>query len=249
MSEDAKGDKMNWGLIPEIFYDVIGRVMPGSLLIVIGVIVVVGPTTAFKSIPSKLPEVSVSILLFLALASYFVAVVVKEMSDFVKAPNPKKRNQTDWDDPKLYTIRRLQPQEAARLLKIQAEKNFCEVLVPGLAILVMLDLILLWNNPLISLNETIRFFLKHPISGFNESIGLLLGMLVVSRLCWSWKVTLEEVYESSLNTLYLLVPDNLKYKANVPNSEPRPPLLFRHLLLVYLMDIARSWLSTQRRLP
>jgi hypothetical protein len=195
VSEDAKGAKMNWGLIPEIFYDVIGRVMPGSLLIVIGVIVVVGPTTAFKSIPSKLPEISVSILLFIALASYFVAVVVKEMWDFVKAPNPKKRNQTDWDDPKLYTIRRLQPQEAARLLKIQAEKNFCQVLIPGLGILLLVDLVLLWHE---------------PATSFKERIWVFFGMLIPLIACWSWLGSLEILYESNLNKIYFLLPAEVK---------------------------------------
>jgi hypothetical protein len=214
---------MNWGIVPEIFFDVIGRVIPGFLLIVTGVMVGVGPTESFELIRSKAPELGVSGILFVALISYFVAIISKQVWELVVPQKPKKDDESRQGEVRLYTIRKYSPEEAARLLKIQAEKNFCEVLVPGLAILVMLDLILLWNNPLISLNETIRFFLKHPISGFNESIGLLLGMLVVSRLCWSWKVTLEEVYESSLNTLYLLVPDNLKYKANVPNSEPRPP--------------------------
>ena len=90
------------------------------------------------------------------------------------------------------------PAEASWLLKLQAEKNICEVLVPGLGIL------FLGNFWLIAAN---------PSGDLTERIALELVFLVSGVACWSWRKSLEHLFVEGLAFLQRLSEE--------PQSEQR----------------------------
>ncbi len=187
---------MNWGLVPEIFFDIIARVMPGSVVILTAMAVGLGPSRACELILLNASDLGVAVLVLLALVSYAVAVTMKQVGESIGAlaekwkGNKRQEGSAKVDELILWSIRRALPGEAARLLKIQAEQNFCEVLIPGVGLLVPIDLWLLWNA-----------------SGraLGERISLLGGMILVISACWTWKVKLQALYESNLRTLHSIV--------------------------------------------
>ena len=175
---------MNWGLVPEIFFDVIGRVMPGCLLIVAAMSVGLGPRRASELILPSALGIGASALLLLALASYFVSVTLKQVWEWIGAMRKQKAS-GDFSVI-LHTIGRSQPAEAARLVKIQAEKNFCEVMIAGLGVLVPIDLWFLWAG-----SEAVT----------RERLWLLGAMLLSILTSWRWRLRLETLYRSSIETL------------------------------------------------
>ena len=54
---------MNWGLIPEVFFDVIARLVPGSLFLVGALAVHFGPKRFAEGLPSALPSANLAALL------------------------------------------------------------------------------------------------------------------------------------------------------------------------------------------
>lgn len=201
---------MNWSLIPEIFFDVIGRLIPGSLLILTAAMVHLGPNRAVRVLLAKSSKVNTWSALLLFLVSYLVAVVVKQMWELPETLIEERKKKRSISGPRaqgikinqgieeastdaeriLYHIRKCLPAEASRLLKIQAEKNLCEVLIAGLSILWPINLWLWWSD-------------SPP--HFDERLCLLAGMTLSILSCWRWRRSLEKVYGNSLSALrYLL---------------------------------------------
>lgn len=77
-----------------------------------------------------------------------------------------------------------------RLLKLQAEKNICEVLIPGFGILLLADVWLIAARSSSELTERI-------------SLGVLL--VIFGLACWSWRKTLERLFLEGLSSLERLV--------------------------------------------
>jgi hypothetical protein len=49
-----------------------------------------------------------------------------------------------------------------------------------------------------------------PATSFKERIWVFFGMLIPLIACWSWLGSLEILYESNLNKIYFLLPDEVK---------------------------------------
>ena len=188
---------MNWGLIPEVFFDIIARLVPGSLFLVGAFVVHFGPKTFAGVLMRALPSVNLASLLLFGLLAYFVAIVLKEIWEFgirTICVTPEG----EGPSAQFLAIRSRMPAEASWLLKLQAEKNICEVLVTGLGILFFGNLWLIAARPLGDLSERI-------------ALGLVLLISAVA-FC-RWKKSLTCFYDEGLRILHCLSEE--------PKSEQR----------------------------
>jgi hypothetical protein len=127
---------MAWGIVPEVFYDLIARLVPGSLFLIGAGAVLRGPAAFAASLAAGLPAANLASIMLLALLAYLAAIVLKEGWEVAARSGrlPAERRGPSAD---LLRVRSRMPAEGSWLLKLQAEKSICEVLVPGLAILFM----------------------------------------------------------------------------------------------------------------
>ncbi len=177
---------MNWSLVPEVFFDLIARVVPGSLFLVGAFAVHLGPPRFARVLAETLPSANLAFLLLFGLLAYFVAIVLKEVWDLGLAIARRRVGDSHSRSDPFLSIRQRIPSEASRLLKLQAEKNMCEVLVPGLAILLLGNV---WK------------IAAAPSGDLRERIGLAAILLVSGLACWRWRQSLERLYRCGLNIL------------------------------------------------
>jgi hypothetical protein len=183
---------MDWSLIPEVFFDLIARVVPGSLFLVGAFAVHLGPTGFAGVVVEKLPDTNLAFLLLFGLLAYFVAIVLKEVWDLGPAIARRRVGDDRLRSDPFLSIRKRIPAEALRLLKLQAEKNMCEVLVPGLAVLLYCDA---WK------------IAAGPSGDLRERIALATVIIVSGFACWRWRQSLERLYRCGLMTLENLIEE------------------------------------------
>ena len=174
---------MNWDLIPEVFFDLIARVFPGSILLVGMLAVRFGPAGFSQVVEERLPSANSTFLLLFGLLAYFVAIVMKEFWESLAAIPPRKGQDRRPPSGQLLVIQKRIPSEASRLRKLQAEKNMCEVLVPGLAILLLGNL---W------------MILAGNSGDLGERVALAAVFLTSGVACWRWRRRLERLYREDL---------------------------------------------------
>jgi hypothetical protein len=198
---------MNWDLIPEIFFDVIGRGVPGALFLVGTFAVHFGPTRFAQEVAEILPSANLAFLLLFWLLAYFVAIVLKEVWDLGNAIITRSRvEKFEGDHPRpnpFFSIRMRFPKESSWLLKLQAEKNLCEVLIPGLTLL-------FFSNACRIAAET---------SGYlGERTAFATILLMSGFACWQWRKSLEVLYLHNLEILENLGKE--KYPDEPGEKEP-----------------------------
>jgi hypothetical protein len=179
---------MNWGLIPEVFFDLIARLVPGSLFLVGAFAVHFGPKTFAEVLTSALPSANLASLLLFGLFAYFVAIVLKEIWE-LGARTVRGTAGGGGSSAPFLSIRSRMPAEASWLLKLQAEKNICEVLVPGLGILFLGNLWLI---------------AARPSGDLTDRIALGLVLLISGVACWRWRMSLERLFVEGLAILQRL---------------------------------------------
>jgi hypothetical protein len=179
---------MNWDLIPESFFDFIARLVPGSLFLVGAFVVYFGPQTVAEMPASKLPNADLASLLLFGLFAYFAAIVLKEIWEF-GARTVSRTAGRAGPSIEFLRIRSRMPAEVSWLLKLQAEKSICEVLVPGLGILFLGNLWLIAAR--LSEDPT-------------ERIALGLVLLISTVAFWRWRKSLERFYCEGLAIVKLL---------------------------------------------
>jgi len=206
---------MNWEVIPEIFFDLVARVVPGSLLLLTAFLVSQGPEKGLPDLVRYASSAGFGSVLAFALVAYFIAVVLKQAWCFLGSRVRRTSSKGSSSEERIYQvysavrvkdqvsranhlpdrrimfscIRHSLPEEGLRLLKIQAEKNLCEVVLPGLAVLLLFDSWLLFNVPYESFGRT----------------WLLIVMVVSWLSFFSWKADLEELYQRDLCALWRLL--------------------------------------------
>lgn len=168
---------MTWDLIPEAFFDFIARLVPGSLFLVGAVAVYFGPQASAEIIVSTLPAANLAALLLFGLLAYFASIVLKEIWEVATQIIGAGGNGAP--SVPILSIRSQMPAECSWLLKLQAEKSICEVLVPGLAILFLANLWLMAAGS--SAQAT-------------ERIALAFVLLISAVACWRWRKSLERFY-------------------------------------------------------
>lgn len=203
---------MNWDLIPEAFFDFIARIVPGSLFLVGAFAVYFGPQTFAGMLASALPDANLASLLLIGLLAYFAAIVLKEIWELGARIVPTSTGVGGPSVPFL-RIRSRMSAEVSWLLKLQAEKSICEVLVPGLGIL------FLGNLWLIAVRAS-----GDP----TERIALGLVLLISMVACWRWRKSLEHFYREGLVIVQRLSDELVIVQrlSEEPKSEQRDrPLL------------------------
>jgi hypothetical protein len=140
--------------VPQISYDVIGRLVPGTTVILSLAIVYVGPTRAFTQLNALLTNpnsaISVWALLLLLLIAYTVSIVLFGIWNLARTllrrmRSPKKERDPKQPSPALMydAIRVKSPEAGARLVKLSAERHLAQVLITGWSIAGALNLYLL----------------------------------------------------------------------------------------------------------
>lgn len=139
-------------LVPQIFYDLIGRVVPGALVLLLGALLFVEPSAAaqFWRTPAPVPT---TVLVFVALLlAYSVGTILGAIAfailnwewttrsvSSITAEIPSDFNAKDltrgqiafmYDALQLYN-----PAAGARLVKLRAEQHMAAVLVAGVMVL------------------------------------------------------------------------------------------------------------------
>jgi hypothetical protein len=194
-----------WNFIPQLFYDFIGRIVPGAILIVTSVFVIFGPSTAAKfvlNLPKDNKLFTFPVFLLFILISYLIGFILSQLWEMAvgKLLVKKERriekecmkecleehNQLqkalskpgldiDLDHlPRPFVmrehIRQVDPSEAARLLKVRAERRLCQVLIIGLFVLLLINAGIAWSLP-------------QP--AWSERLTLEVFMGVAAVICWS----------------------------------------------------------------
>jgi hypothetical protein len=228
---------MDWNVIPEIFYDIIARIIPGSVLVIATTMIYLGPSKVVKMLLSDSTEIDAPLTLLFLLLAYLVAIVTgsvweavsclakrwgecnlaKRWKDWIKRRREKKKSKeieaatskpikvekaqdVPFDtDRTFFRVRKDLPQEASKLLKIQAEKRLCEVLIVGFSVLWPVDLCLcVFGSP--------------PYQGEQ---AFLLGAIALSIFsCWEWRIHLENQYLDSLGMLQDILDEQERKKAD-----------------------------------
>ena len=201
---------MSWGLIPEIFFDLIARVVAGSLVLIGSGLVYFGPEAFSELLVSTVPSANLASLLLFGVVAYFVAIVLSQVWDVSVSVLPRKARADGANPDDIFVVRARLPDEAARLLKLQAEKNLCEGVVSGFSILLVVGVWLL------------RTRAEKLVIG--EHIALLVGMAVTIVLCWRWRASLDSLYNEGLATLRRLVETSLRPSGSDSAQEPSPKL-------------------------
>lgn len=131
--------------VPQLFYDLISRVMPGALLLIAVLLSLVGPDTLWKEVAAWLTtpaERSPStFLVFTAgiASSYFAAILVRGLS-YSKLISqsllrwPRVPSISEFDYRRYYRIKVALPAAGSRLAKHKAEASMATVLQLGFLI-------------------------------------------------------------------------------------------------------------------
>jgi hypothetical protein len=182
---------MNWDVIPDVFYDVIARVIPGSVLVLTATVVYLGPSKVVEML-SDSPKIGApSILLFLLLA-YFVAIVIGPVWKALSCKDASSGDET------LFRVRRDFPDAVSKLVKIQAERDLCEVLGVGFSVLWTIDL----------------YLCVFGSSLYREERVFLLGAMTLFILsCGIWWNQLTKLYSDDLDILQDILDEQERKKA------------------------------------
>ncbi|MBN1121195.1 MAG: hypothetical protein JXJ17_08955 [Anaerolineae bacterium] len=128
-------------LIPQVTYDIIGRVIPGTVIILTWAITWLGPSKAFGLLGEYLadPDFPITLWTFLlfAVIAYILSIVLygitKVPSLFRKKPDEEEK--IDPEKPsaalKYDAIRVASPEAGARLVKLSAEQHAAQILITG----------------------------------------------------------------------------------------------------------------------
>ena len=194
-----------WNLIPQLFYDFLGRIVPGATLILLAVLAIFSPSTTVNFILNS-PEANklfnFPMFLLFILVSYLIGFILSQLREIAvgklladkELRIEKECMQERLDEhnrvqqalgkhelivdlahlPRAFVmrnhIRQIDPSEAARLLKVRAERRLCQVLIIGLIILLLINL-------------GIAYF--HPEPKWPERFTLEFFFGVTALICWS----------------------------------------------------------------
>jgi hypothetical protein len=127
-------------VVPQISYDIIGRIIPGIIVIVSLMIAVVGPTQTFEHLDKLIihpdPPLSGWAVVLLIIAAYILAVVLDGIGHIpayllCQRDKDKLDHEASLGSLKLDAVGFKSPQVGARHTKLSAEINQAQALVVG----------------------------------------------------------------------------------------------------------------------
>jgi hypothetical protein len=173
-----------WNLIPQAFYDLLARILPGAILIIASACVFLSPgvvsTFVFAS-PESMRLFTFGPMLLWGLLSYTTGFLITELWELTIGrilERTGRKNEDEWRKESLEEHNRLRradgreplsidvtqfprvsvmrdhlrhvtASEAARLLKVRAERRLCQVLIIGLGGLAIVNICYLIAAPTI----------------------------------------------------------------------------------------------------
>jgi hypothetical protein len=219
---------MDWDIIPEVFYDIIARIIPGSVLVIAACMVYFGPSQVLETLLTNSDLVDARLTLAFLLLAYLVAVIVgpiwevagdlkrwKERmeekreaeeqetagSTSVEAENAKDAS-LDPDRILFRTLKHL-PKAAAKLSKFQAEVKLCEVLIVGFGVLGPVNLgLCVFGDSLYRV----------------ERVFLLAAMAISTFSCCAWRSHLRKQHDEDQRILHSILEEE---KADAKAKAPR----------------------------
>ncbi len=191
-SEDFREEQLNSGAtqlsewVPQIFYDVIGRVIPGAILLLMSFYILRDcPFFVYYQPFLYVQQISHFLLFIIGiLVSYFVGIVLGAIGYCISGNEDKIEvddinfDSVDFNDKSaklsyIYdVIQHMAPKAGARLAKLSAERNMCRVFIAGFIILIIINIwncIIVRRSPwgtillLILCIASARLFLKHLV--------------------------------------------------------------------------------------
>ncbi len=197
--------------IPQVFYDLIGRIVPGAILLISGFLLVAGWKDSVEELTKLLgkEEIPYSLVLLTGvLFSYLTGILLGGFGYFawdvankcvreryrgklpVEAVKPPSKDKPGSNVSYIYdAIQHYEPAAGARLAKLRAEQNMCRVLAIGFAILAIIHLCVNWRKQ--------YFFL---------SVGLIV-LSVISTIMFNRHLSIR-AHTLMLNYWDLLQNDN-----------------------------------------
>jgi len=178
---------LDLGVIPEVFYDLIGRIMPGILILFCVSLVVVGPIEVSRFVLWNTLDLNIWMALIGIVISYFIAIVLTNIWDFFyeKIISRKKYNdKKDGDSVDFNIILKQDPGLASRLIKLSAEQNMCKAMIVGLTILSIINLWIWFSGSSIE---------------FDDRFWLIIGFLISILSFLEWLHQLKNRYDYEIN--------------------------------------------------
>jgi hypothetical protein len=141
--------------IPQLFYDIIARIVPGTVIIGLLALVTAGAEQSVRIVADWLnkpgeryPSMIVMVLFGFAL-SYTLAIIFLGLCHAMSKLVPKrlKRSPTDCEFPMKYDfIKSRDPAAGSRITKLTAERHMAGILTFGLSLSLLINLLMWWSN-------------------------------------------------------------------------------------------------------
>lgn len=218
-----------WGIIPQLFYDFIARIVPGFTLTLLTLIVIPGYSNIVRA--ERLNEVTYLSVCLGILVAYLVGLIMGQISEMTLKKLLKVRYKKIENERKVKClnefnkVRRLlgkpsitsrasnlpevsimhdhmryfEPADAARLLKLRAERRLCEVFITGFAIIWLVYIEVLFIN-ISFLFISISFLYN---GSFVKGIILFLSLPLLSIIFWKLALRLHEHLTDGATTGWL----------------------------------------------
>jgi hypothetical protein len=187
-------------LIPQIAYDIVGRIVPGFIAILSFFITLMGPTRFFRQLVilslSGNIEISGWIILAVIIFSYVLAFLLGGIWQIPNSVKHLKKSPPDpqFDSPsfslKVDIIQHKLPKEGSWLVKLYAESNLCQILIITWSICEMINVYMLM------------------VQSSSDRVWLIVFFLVAILCCLSARKGISITQCDSVKNYWLLLSED-----------------------------------------
>jgi hypothetical protein len=141
--------------IPQLFYDIIARIVPGTVIIGVLALTTAGPEQSARIVADWLnkpgeryPSIIVMVVFGFAL-SYTLAIVLLGLCHVMSKLVPKRLKSVAPDDeyPMKYDfIKSCDPAAGSRITKLTAERHMAGILTFGLSLALLINFLMWWST-------------------------------------------------------------------------------------------------------
>ncbi|MGB5632882.1 MAG: hypothetical protein WBM44_22690 [Waterburya sp.] len=177
------------GVVPEIFFDVIARIVPGTtILFVFWLNQIINPDQLEESVSKIIPsEISAFQVLSIIFGGYLIGLLLHQLwfllspiIQFIKSIWPFGSSGStvpELTNQEIYILRKNHPFLAPTLLKFQAEITLSEVMVTGMTLIIFISIL---DGIFSFLPASLNFFTA-PTWGFAIAYGVITVLCLILR--------------------------------------------------------------------
>lgn len=177
------------GVVPEIFFDVIARIVPGTtILFVFWLNQIINPDQLEESVSKIIPsEISAFQVLSIIFGGYLIGLLLHQLwfllspiIQFIKSIWPfgsSGSTVSELTNQEIYILRKNHPFLAPTLLKFQAEITLSEVIVTGMTLIIFISIL---DGIFSFLPASLNFFTA-PTWGFAIAYGVITVLCLILR--------------------------------------------------------------------